>query len=485
MKLKKLLSQLKYVRLENANDSEIKGISCDSNTVGPGYLFVAIKGRSHDGHDFIKDAIEKGAKAVVTQKDLSIDSQVTKILVKDSQVALASCASSFFSNPQEKLKLIGITGTNGKTTVSYLIEKILASSGLNSGVVGTVNYRVANKYYPAPNTTPQSDTLQAFLQEIVLNQAKYAIIEVSSHALDQRRVQGLDFSYAVFTNLSPEHLDYHGNLEDYFSCKSSLFKGLSPGALAVINADDVYGKKLIGLTKSDVLTFGIDSPAEIQAKNLKLNAKESHFTVVAPEGELDIKSPLIGRHNVYNMLAAIAVAVAEKIDHTSISASLAEFNVVPGRLECVDCGQDFLVFVDYAHTEDALENALTALRKVSEKSRIIVVFGCGGDRDKLKRPVMGRVATEGADLAIISSDNPRSEEPEKIISDITGGIDKQKDNYQVIPDRAKAISKALSFAKRGDIVLIAGKGHEATQIFAKETIHFNDREQIEKILTKK
>ncbi len=481
MRLKSLIKELEYKRLENVTDCEIKGISCSSENIRPGYLFVAIAGCRHDGHSFVKEAIARGAVALILEKNLPLKEKPAKILVSDSQTALAAVCARFFGHPAGKLKVIGVTGTNGKTTVSYLIEKILNCAGYPSGIIGTVSYRVGRNERPAVNTTPQADLLQSLLQEIVLSKSKYAIIEVSSHALAQRRVEGVSFSSALFTNLTPEHLDYHKSLSRYFSCKASLFEGLSASSLAIVNTDDPYGRKLVKRINSRLLTFGIASPAQIQAKDIALTLKQSRFKAVTPKGTIEITSPLIGRHNVYNILAAISAAFAENIDFAHIASGVGELNAVCGRLERVDCGQAFELFIDYAHTEDALEKILQALRQVS-KNRIILVFGCGGDRDKAKRPAMGKVATELSDLAIITSDNPRSEEPERIISDILKGVDKKKDNYQVVLDRFEAIGRAVSLAGAADTVVIAGKGHETVQIFADRTIHFNDREAVEKVL---
>jgi len=481
MRLKSLIKELEYKRLENVTDCEIKGISCNSENIRPGYLFVAIAGCRHDGHSFVKEAIARGAVALILEKNLPLKEKPAKILVSDSQTALAAVCARFFGHPAGKLKVIGVTGTNGKTTVSYLIEKILNCAGYPSGIIGTVSYRVGRNERPAVNTTPQADLLQSLLQEIVLSKSKYAIIEVSSHALTQRRVEGVSFSSALFTNLTPEHLDYHKSLSRYFSCKASLFEGLSASSLAIVNTDDPYGRKLVKRINSRLLTFGIASPAQIQAKDIALTLKQSRFKAVTPKGTIEITSPLIGRHNVYNILAAISAAFAENIDFAHIASGVGELNAVCGRLERVDCGQAFELFIDYAHTEDALEKILQALRQVS-KNRIILVFGCGGDRDKAKRPAMGKVATELSDVAIITSDNPRSEEPERIISDILKGVDKKKDNYQVVLDRFEAIGRAVSLAGAADTVVIAGKGHETVQIFADRTIHFNDREAVEKVL---
>ncbi|MCQ9207867.1 MAG: UDP-N-acetylmuramoyl-L-alanyl-D-glutamate--2,6-diaminopimelate ligase [Omnitrophica bacterium] len=482
MNLKELIKDLNCERTEGISDCEIKGISCDSNKIAPGHLFVAIKGQRADGHSFINQAIAKGAKAVIAEQDFISKPDLVKLLVQDSRAALACVCSRFFGHPAKSLKAIGITGTNGKTTVAYLIESILASAGHLSAVTGTINYRIGSKVYAAANTTPQADILQSFLQETVLAKSRYVIIEVSSHALAQHRVDYIDFSQAVFTNLSGEHLDYHGSLNNYFSCKSSLFERLSASGVGIINVDDHYGRKLANSLKSgQTLTFSIDQPARIQAKNIKLDIEHSRFRAVTPQGDIEIESPLIGRYNIYNVLAAIAVAFIEKIDFSHIASAVKGFSSVPGRLERVDCGQDFLAFIDYAHTDDALANVLRGLRQLS-KNKIILVFGCGGDRDRLKRPRMGKVASELTDVTIITSDNPRSEDPAQIAADIIQGIDQKTNNCKVILDRFRAIRQAVSYAQSGDILLIAGKGHESTQVFADKTIHFSDREVIKEIL---
>ncbi|UCB56597.1 MAG: UDP-N-acetylmuramoyl-L-alanyl-D-glutamate--2,6-diaminopimelate ligase [Candidatus Omnitrophota bacterium] len=481
MRLKKLIEDLDYRRLENISDCRIKGISSHSAKVGPGYLFVAIKGEKSDGHRFLKQAVDKGARAVIIQKDLSLGNKVAKILVKDSRASLADVSAAFFAHPAKKLKVLGITGTNGKTSVSYLIEKILRLAGNPCGVIGTINYRLGRKNYPASNTTPSPDMLQSLLRQTLLAKARYAVMEVSSHALSQDRVRKIDFSSAIFTNLSREHLDYHANMKDYFSSKACLFKDLNPNAWAIVNSDDIWGRRLIKNIKSRLLTFGIERPAQIQARDLKLTMKGSSFTVLTPRGEVKIKSPLIGRHNVYNILAAIGAAVAEDIDFSHIAQGVRRLDTVCGRLERIDCGQSFPVFVDYAHTQDGLEKILKALRQIS-KNRIILVFGCGGDRDKSKRPAMGRVAKELSDFTIVTSDNPRSEDPERIACDILRGLGGKTNNYKVVLDRFKAIREALSLAGEKDTVVIAGKGHESSLVFADKTVPFSDHKAIRKIL---
>jgi UDP-N-acetylmuramoyl-L-alanyl-D-glutamate--2,6-diaminopimelate ligase len=482
MKLKELIKNLQYQCLENMTNCEIKGISSNSRNIRPGYLFVALKGQKYDGHSFVNQAINKGAKAVIVQRDLRLKKRVTKILVQDSQLALINVCAALFEPFTEKLRVIGITGTNGKTTISYLIEKILTCAGYPPGVIGTINYRVGNKTFVAVNTTPQVDSLQSLLQKIVYAKSKYAIIEVSSHALAQRRTEGIRFCSAIFTNLTREHLDYHGSLANYFSAKLKLFEGLDARAWAIINIDDPWGKKLARRISSRQLNFGIECPAHIQAKNLKLGIMGSKFTVVTPRGNIEIESPLIGRHNVYNILAAISATFVENIDFSHIALGVKELSYVPGRLERIDCGQNFLVFVDYAHTEDALKNILLTVKKTG-KRKIILIFGCGGERDKTKRPRMGKLATEFSDFVFITSDNPRSENPNKIISDILSGVNEKKTkNFKVVVDRLQAIQEALSMVSAGDIVIIAGKGHESVQILANKIIPFSDREVAEKIL---
>ncbi|MBN3039278.1 MAG: UDP-N-acetylmuramoyl-L-alanyl-D-glutamate--2,6-diaminopimelate ligase [Candidatus Omnitrophica bacterium] len=482
MKAEELLEGLKLKTVENSYAGKIKGISVDSRRVRPGYLFVAIKGEKLDGHDFVRQAIENGAKAVIMQKNIALKKRTMKIWVDDTQSALAHVCASFFGHPQQKLKVVGITGTNGKTTVSYLIEKILACAGRRSGIIGTVNYRMGDKEYQAINTTPQADVLYPLLQEIVRSKSKYAIMEVSSHALAQGRIRGIDFSHAIFTNLSREHLDYHRDIYNYFSCKSSLFERLSGDAWSIINTDDPYGRRLIGKTKARVLCFGTQSPAQIRAEKVKLNLKGSQFRASTPKGNFNISTPLVGSHNVYNILAAISFAFTENIDRRQIVSALESFEGVPGRLERVDCGEDFFVFVDYAHTDAALEVVLRSIRKVCKKN-IILVFGCGGNRDKTKRPRMGRLACKFADSVIITSDNPRQEDPQSIVRDIKKGISKKARNYEVIIDRYDAIVQALNLAGKQDVVIIAGKGHESQQIFAQRTIFFNDRKAVEEIIT--
>ena len=407
------------------------------------------------------------------------DKNINFIEVKDTRKVLAKLVTEFYGDPSSRLKVIGITGTNGKTTISYLLEALLKESGLNPAVIGTVNYRFRDKVIPAKNTTPGPIELQSMLADMLSVGVDYTVMEVSSHALDQNRTEGIDFYSAIFTNLTQDHLDYHNTLEDYFSAKSKLFRNLSSNSFAIINNDDEYGRRLKELTRGQMITYAIVNPSDVMAKDLRFNITGSEFLIKAKEKEIPFKTPLIGRHNVYNILAVIAFALKENINLERIKEAIKNFSVIPGRLEKIDFSGSFSVFVDYAHTQDALSNVIKTLRELS-KNRIIVVFGCGGQRDRTKRPKMGRVVSELADYAIITNDNPRLEQPEKIIDDIRKGI--KNDNYCVIPERFEAIKKSLSLAKAGDIVLVAGKGHENYQILRDKVIHFDDRETVRQCL---
>ena len=464
-------------------DFEVKGISCNSKEVLAGYIFVAIKGNNQDGHKFIASAIKQGAGAVVIEKsklkDHKISAQACFISVLDTRKALARLAAGFYADPSSKIKVIGITGTNGKTTVTYLIEAILKKSGFLPAVIGTINYRFKNKIITAKNTTPGPIELQGMFSDMLKEGIDYAAMEVSSHALDQNRTEGINFHSAIFTNLTQDHLDYHKTLENYFQAKAKLFKNIGKDSFVVINNDDAYGRRLKRLTSARIITYGILRQADIVAKDIKFDVSHTEFRLMNGKVKIDITSRLIGRHNVYNILAAASWALAEGLNLSIIKSEIEKFSSVPGRLERIDNKGGFFIFVDYAHTEDALHNVISTLRQLPCK-RIIVVFGCGGNRDKIKRPKMGYVVTELADLAIITNDNPRQEDPLEIIKEIKKGIIRA--NYTVIADRKKAIIKALSLAKPGDIVLVAGKGHENYQILKGKAIPFDDRQVVRECL---
>jgi UDP-N-acetylmuramoyl-L-alanyl-D-glutamate--2,6-diaminopimelate ligase len=488
MKLAELIKSLGPVKGDLSElDFEVKGVSCDSRKTAGGFVFVAIKGTKADGSEFVGQALQNGAQAIVLRSEgrslkIREKNKVLFIEVPDDRKALAALASSFYGDPSKQLKVIGVTGTNGKTTVTYLIEAILKECGFVPGVIGTINCRYRNKIMDSGNTTPGPLDLQAMLKDMRDSGVTHAVMEVSSHALDQGRTENINFSSAIFTNLTQDHLDYHKNMEDYFLAKSKLFSRLSSSAKAIINSDDDFGSRLKKLSRGKVITYGIEKNSDVRAFGLDLGLSSSELILRTKKGQERFKIKLIGKHNLYNVLAAFSWAQSEALDPVKIKRALEKFDLVPGRLEKIDLGKDFSVFVDYAHTEDALFNVLNALSQLRHK-RIIVVFGCGGERDKSKRPKMGKVVSQLADYAIITNDNPRSEEPEQIIKEIKAGI--KKDNFCVIPERMKAIKKSLSLAKKGDIVLVAGKGHEDYQILKDRVLHFDDREAVRRCLRSK
>ena len=478
MRIKELIKSLDTAKnYSNLEDFEVCGISCNSKQVSDNFIFIAIKGTREDGNRYIDEAINRGAKAVILADsgayELANLDGVSFIRVKDTRRASAKLAAEFYGHPSSKIKVIGITGTNGKTTVSYLIEALLKGAKFSPSVIGTINYRFKDRIIPSKNTTPGPIELESMLADMLKEGASHSVMEVSSHALDQDRIAGINFHSAIFTNLTQDHLDYHKTLENYFNAKAKLFKNIGPGSFVVINNDDRYAGRIKKITKASIITYGIENKASVIAKKIKSDSLHTEFGLLSPQGEINLTSRLVGRHNVYNILAAVAWALQEGIDISIIKSVIAGFHLVPGRLEKIDFDGNFRVFVDYAHTEDALRNIIKTLRHLTKK-RIIVVFGCGGERDKTKRPKMGRAVSELADYAIITNDNPRSEDPREIINDIKQGI--RKTNYCVIPERREAIKKSLSLAKTGDIVLIAGKGHEDCQIMKDKVMHFNDRE---------
>ncbi|MCX7661494.1 MAG: UDP-N-acetylmuramoyl-L-alanyl-D-glutamate--2,6-diaminopimelate ligase, partial [Candidatus Omnitrophica bacterium] len=458
MQLIELIKNLKDCKVYNLKNLEIKGISCDSRKIKNNFIFVAIKGTKIDGTRFIPEAIKRGAKVVVAEKipKDKLPKAITCICVNNSRRFYSRLCAEFYQNPSQKLKVIGVTGTNGKTTVTYLLEKILKLQNKDSLLIGTINYRYKDKIISSHNTTPSCEELQFLLSKAEKENIDYAIMEVSSHGLSQGRVDDVNFSFAIFTNLSQDHLDYHRSMSRYFNAKAKLFKMLSQKATAIINRDDLYGRKILKFCKAGIITYGLDKRADISASKIRLDINGINFFLNTPKGRIEIRSSLLGRYNIYNILSASSFAVCENIDLLSIKKAVEEFSAPEGRLERV-YAQDFFVYLDYAHTPVALKNVLMTLRGLFKK-RIILVFGCGGERDRGKRPKMGRIATELADRVIITSDNPRNEDPVIIIKDILKGI--KKKNYTIIPDRKEAIFTALKEADSGDVVLVAGKGHE-------------------------
>jgi len=474
MKLRKVLNGLEFKAPAPVEDVEILGLACDSRKASKGGMFVAARGYTENGLKYIKDAMACGAKVILAEEDFSAPIGILKILVKDTRSALPILAGNYFDHPSQNMKMIGVTGTNGKTTITYIIESILRASGEGTGVIGTVNYRFKDKVIPAKNTTPGPVELQSMLASMRDSGLNYAVMEVSSHALDQTRIEGIKFDAAIFTNITNEHLDYHKTIDGYFKAKIKIFDKLKKSGSAVLNLDDDRVGSIKSSIKHGVITYGINKKADVTAKDIKTSLSGSKFIAVTPKGDIDIKTHLIGMHNVSNILGSIAAAIAVGIDAKNIKKGIADLECVPGRLEPVEAGQKYKIFVDYAHTEDALNNVLSLLREVAKKS-IVTVFGCGGNRDRQKRPLMGQAACKYSDRVIITSDNPRFEDPDKIIEEIEHGIKSVFSNYEIISDRRKAIARALGSASSGDIVIIAGKGHEDYQIVGDKVLPFDDR----------
>jgi UDP-N-acetylmuramoyl-L-alanyl-D-glutamate--2,6-diaminopimelate ligase len=466
----------------------IQGIACDSRKVLPGYLFFALHGVKEDGNQYVRDAISRGASAIASESAAAVDlsANVAWIRIPESRKSLALAAANFFGHPANALRLIAVTGTNGKTTTTSLIDSVLRASGAKTGLFGTIAYHTPLGEYPAPNTTPESLDLQGFFAEIRDSGGKYAVLEASSHALVMDRLWGCHFQSAVFTNLTRDHLDFHHNFEDYFAAKRRMFEGTGAGApeTGVLNADDPYSARLMGLAKQTV-TYSIENPADISAKRFQLAFSGLTFTAHTPSGKIAITSPLVGRINVYNILAAIGAAQAAGISNEVIETGIHALKNVSGRFQPVDMGQPFLVIVDFAHTDDALENLIKTARELNPTGRVITLFGCGGGKDRTKRPIMGEASGRLSDLTILTNDNPRQEDPLKIISDIVVGTQKSNGKYLIEPDREKAIGLAIDEARAGDIVLLAGKGHEDYQILADKTLHWDDRHVAQQQLLKR
>ena len=481
MEFHELLYGAEY--LAQQGNPDIAGLDYDSRRVKPGWCFVAMRGETTDGNHYIDAALAAGAVAVVSDS-VPPRGDIPWAQVTHGRRALARLSANFYGRPAEKLSITGITGTNGKTTTSFLLDAMLRAGGRKSALVGTVEYRIEDEILPAPHTTPEALELNQFFARAVEAGCMESVMEVSSHALEQQRVFGVPFDVAVFTNLTRDHLDYHRDMDAYFASKALLFagEGTEPPRVAVINTEDDYGRRLIKACekRQEVVTYGIEA-GDFHAKNLSIEAKGTRFDMVTPWGELAIWTPLVGRVNVYNILAAAAAAFARNIDAHSIVNAVYQLNRVPGRFERVDAGQPFAVIVDYAHTDDALRN-LTAvardfLKQRGGMGRIITVFGCGGDRDRSKRPLMGEAAGAGSDFVVLTSDNPRSESPLDIINDALPGLQRSGTRYALEPDRRKAIVLAIAEAGPGDIVLIAGKGHEKVQVAGGRTVPFDDIEE--------
>ncbi|MDD4776504.1 MAG: UDP-N-acetylmuramoyl-L-alanyl-D-glutamate--2,6-diaminopimelate ligase, partial [Syntrophomonas sp.] len=444
MRLGSVLMDLDYKLISGSLDQEVKGISFDSRQTKPGDLFICVSGLKQDGHDYAQQAVERGAVALLVERKVGITPGIAVVQVPDSRLAMPAAAANFYAKPSTYLKLVGVTGTNGKTTTTHLIKAILEEAGHKTGLMGTLYARIGDYQKVFSNTTPESVDIEEFLARVRKESGLYAVMEVSSHALDLGRVEKLNFYCAVFTNLTQDHLDYHGSMDSYKHSKLRLFKNLdhTQGHFAVINADDAAATDFVKASAGRCITYGIQEEAAVRAVDIQFSLKGSHFMVVYQEHKFRVEMKMIGRFSVYNALAAIAFALKEGISQDIIVRALGTVTGVAGRFEQVDCGQDFTVIVDYAHTPDGLENILKTAREVLE-NRLITVFGCGGDRDRTKRPLMGRIAAQYSDFCIVTSDNPRTEEPEAIIDDIIPGLQEvENSHYAKIIDRREAIHQA-------------------------------------------
>lgn len=496
MKLSQLLKSCPVQQVHGNMELDVTGLHYDSRQVRPGDAFFALRGVVSDGHRFISSAIANGARVVICEEAFEGLESVTTVLVDNSRQAMAMATAEFYGNPTQGMSVIGVTGTNGKTTITYLLEEILIHAGLSPAVVGTINYRYGADLHQAPHTTPESLDLMKQVSDFRKNGARSLVIEVSSHALDQHRADGVHFQVGVFTNLTPEHLDYHQDMESYFTSKYHLFKELLPrdSGRAVINVDDAYGRRLAEAIPG-ALTCGCDQSADVHPEKIDISLRGIRGQIATPLGTVEIASPLLGDYNLENLLCAIGAAVAMNVSLQAITEGLEAATGVPGRLEQIENDRDAVILVDYAHTGDALRRVIEAMQELAPR-RILTIFGCGGDRDRNKRPIMAEVAARGSDIAIATSDNPRTEDPEQILNDVRSGLVKVHERewskseaeavagegYVVIPDRREAIQFAVGILRPGDLLLVAGKGHEDYQILGTGRIHFDDREELRKAL---
>ncbi|MBW2060174.1 MAG: UDP-N-acetylmuramoyl-L-alanyl-D-glutamate--2,6-diaminopimelate ligase [Deltaproteobacteria bacterium] len=497
MKLKKLITANEIIDFNGDPETEVSSVAYDSRAVTPGSLFIAVKGHLDDGRRYVKEAVKAGAMAIMVDEPLSQDPGVPVIMVSDTRRGMALAAAEFYGHPAEKLVMIGITGTKGKTTTAFLLESILKQAGQATGLMGTIKISYAGKERPSVITTPEGVDLQKYLHEMVQHGVTHTVFEVSSHALALSRVAGCEFDVGVFTNLGRDHLDYHRDMTSYYEAKRRLFYEfltgvhLDGGPRAVINVDDEWGRKMAAEMGPEVITFAIESEADLTAREIKNDRLALSAQLVIPAGELEVHTHLLGSFNLYNLLAASGAALALGIEMEHIAAGLESIASVPGRLERIGHNDDFLVLVDYAHTTEALIKALESARELAP-GRLFTVFGCGGDRDKSKRHHMGRAAGRLSDLAVVTNDNPRTEDPAAIIKQIEPGLlgldlhrwepgetnsSYPPGSYAIIPDRRKALQLGVRLMRSGDILLVAGKGHESYQIMGREKIHFDDREE--------
>lgn len=472
MHLETLLQDIKDVEISGTiTNTKVENIQYDSRKVTPGSLFVCIEGYKTDGHNFICDAAARGAVAVAVNKDVEVEGNVIKIKHPNTRKLLAEISSKFYMEPTKKLNLIGVTGTKGKTTTTFMIRSILQEAGHKVGLIGTIANYIGDRVIPADRTTPESLELQQMFSDMLEQGVDTVVMEVSSHSLDLYRVHACDFDIGVFTNLSQDHLDFHQNFENYFRAKAKLFDMCKVG---ITNADDQYGRRLTNRDTCIFKTFGIESQADLRAHDILICPQGTYFKISVDKNLLSVGVPIPGKFSVYNALAAISVCLEYGARPECIIKELGELKV-PGRAEIVETDGHYTIMVDYAHSPGSLENILQAVRTYA-RGRVVVIFGCGGDRDRTKRPIMGEIAGKLADFTIITSDNPRSEDPEAIVREIEEGIKRTRGEYIIISDRRSAIEYAVNNARDMDIILIAGKGHETYQIFGDKTIHFDDRE---------
>jgi len=490
--LGELIRDIEVVETRGDLSTPVPGLTYDSRKIESGFVFVCVEGFKTDGHNYAGGALEKGAGAIVAQKPVDIPEGVPLVLVRDSRRALALMAAAFAGHPSRQLTMVGITGTNGKTTTTFLVEQIFREKGYKVGLIGTIMNKIGDKILPVTNTTPESLDLQLLLKEMADSGVSHVVMEVSSHALELERVAGVEYDTAVFTNISQDHLDFHGTMEKYLEAKQKLFANLglytekTRTKCAVVNVDDPSAGNIIKAAAGKVITYGVENKCDIRAANINLRAEGVSFDVLTPGGDIYLQLHLTGMFNVYNVLAAFAVGYAQEIEPDALKKALESVKGVPGRLEKVDEGQDFAVLVDYAHTPDGLENIIRAARGFT-KGRVITVFGCGGDRDRSKRPIMGEISARLSDYSVLTSDNPRTEDPLFILSHIEEGVRRVVDRsgYSIIPDRREAIAYVLNMARAEDVVIIAGKGHETYQIVQDQILHFDDREVAGEILKKR
>ncbi|AKN33982.1 UDP-N-acetylmuramoylalanyl-D-glutamate--2,6-diaminopimelate ligase [Clostridium carboxidivorans P7] len=478
MNLKKILKEIKYELLKGNDDLEIREIQYDSRNVKSGDLFVCIEGYSTDGHKYVSSAVSNGAAAVICSKDIENLTECTVIKTEDTRKVLALASANYYDHPSDKLKVIGITGTNGKTTSTFMMKSILEAQGYKVGLLGTIANYVGDKKIPAHRTTPESLELQKLFAEMVEEGVNYCIMEVSSHSLYLDRVYGVKFCQAIFTNLTRDHLDFHKTFENYYNAKLILFKNTLS---SVVNIDDEYGERVYEDSEGKKTSYAIDKVADVKGSNLHMHSRGVEFDITYKNETQHINLNIPGKYNVMNALGSAAACLGEGMSLATVKEGLEAMLCVPGRCEIVTKNYDlgYEVIVDYAHTPDGLENILKTAREFT-KGKLISVFGCGGDRDNTKRPIMGKIGTELSDKAVITSDNPRTEDPMSIIKEVVAGV--EKDNYIVVENRREAIKKAMEMAKKDDVIVVAGKGHEDYQILKDKTIHFDEREVIAEII---